>query len=122
MAVIDQIRARYASQRTHVEVPEWGEPDHPLDVYADPFTLADEQTISRFLKDDDPAGFAELVIRKAEDAAGNKLFGKGDKPLLLRTGEARVVKRVAMAIMSGISIEGARKNSGPTPDSSPSTD
>jgi len=109
-ALIDRIRARHHDRLTRIEVPEWGEEDTPLVIYATPYTIADDKAIARFLRDDDPEGFLEIVIRKAMDGNGERLFSLEDRPVLKRTADAAVVKRVAMRIMAGVTREEAEKN------------
>ena len=98
-------------RRTRVEVPEWPDEDgEPTVIYAQPFTIHDDRALHRFVKDDDPAGFVDVIIHKAENSAGDKLFDKGDKPKILRRAKAHVIKRVALQIMASESLEDAEGN------------
>lgn len=107
---MDRIGAAFEA-RTRIEVPEWPDEDgEPTIIYAKPYTIQDDKHLARFVKDDDPTGFVEILVRKAEDEAGDRLFDKGDKPKLLRRGKAHIIKRVALQIMASETLEEAEGN------------
>jgi hypothetical protein len=61
-----------------------------LKLYWKPLTIADRDSINKTMKalnlgkDEDNLDFAiQMVIRKAEDEAGNKLFSDGDRAKLI---------------------------------------
>lgn len=117
MGLIDHIQDLYEGRRTRIEVPEWGKGGIPLTMFAKPYTIADEHRISRWMDKNDSEGFAAVVIMKAEDEDGARLFQGPERVHLVKRGDAEVVKRIAIAIMnSAPSIEEAEGNSGTTPD------
>lgn len=117
---IEAVRARYTGlDRQRIEVPEWGGQDGPFVLWAKPWTLEDERGITRAMRDDNPEGFAAVVLAKAEDEDGAPMFdARADKPVIMRIGEAHVLKRVAYQVMAGTAdVETARGNSAPTASS-----
>lgn len=118
MSLMDRISAAHEARgRLRIEVPEWaGEDGAPCVLYARPYTLADERAIMRDIKDDNPDGFASLVVRKLQYEDGTPAFSLADKPRLLRAADALLIKRLAAQIMAGPphqprSLEEAEKKS-----------
>ena len=64
--------------RKIIDVPEWG-----ITVYAKPLTLADKRILTRNTKPDDVTLFADVLILKAEDKEGKKLYSLEDKQTLM---------------------------------------
>ena len=89
-----------AIDRKLSEVPEWG-----ITVYAKPLTLADKRILTRNTKPDDVTLFADVLILKAEDKEGKKLYSLEDKQTLMRSVDPEVVARVAQDILSVIPVE-----------------
>lgn len=93
-----------------IEVPEWGDDEGPLVIFAEPFTLRDQAKIATITKNQPESEvLAELLIMKCIDESGNKLFSIEDKPALRTQVDAQVVARVATQIM-GVDQEGLEKN------------
>jgi len=111
----DRLKARFASLRVRVVVPEWKDivPDdsegQPA-IYSAPFTLADSTKLQKWIEADSPEGFAHVVMAKAQDEAGDRLFDIGDKAVLLQCCEAHIVSRVGRALMASVDIEDAAGN------------
>ena len=101
-------------QRRIIEVAEWGEEDKPLLIYASAITAGDLKTIQRkhknFLNDMTIDGMVDLIILKAQDVDGNKLFTLEDKVYLM--GEPlNVIASISEKMFGEIdSIEDAEKN------------
>ncbi len=108
--LMDRILSRYSERLTRIVVPEWGDDDGPMVLYAKPYTIQDDKHMTQFLRDDNPEGFVEVLVRKALDAEGHPVFSVEDKPRLRRAADASVIKRVAMEIMASITTEDAEKN------------
>lgn len=113
MSILDAISSHYADQTIRIEVPEWRDvATLPEVIYSRPYTLYDERSMKQFARDDNPDGFAEVVVRKAVDEKGARLFADGDRPALVRVCPAAVLKRIATAIIaSAPSVEDALGNS-----------
>ena len=89
-----------AIDRKIIDVPEWG-----ITVYSQPLTLADKRKLSRNTSPDDPTLFANVLIQKAEDKEGKKLYSLEDKQTLMRSVDPEVVARVAQDILSVVPVE-----------------
>jgi hypothetical protein len=96
MDPIDLVREHFVSLGTRkIEVPEW-----KLTVYAAPVTLAEKNRLYRKSKESDMELLVDLLIMKASDANGQKLFNIDHKPTLLNKADSNVVARVANAILA----------------------
>lgn len=108
-----KIAARRQHKRICVIVPEWGD-DAPLELFAGALTCYDLDRIQKkhkdFLSSQSIEGMVDLIILKAEDKDGERLFSLEDKPHLMREPLA-VVARVSAEMMGSIaSIEDQEKN------------
>ena len=81
MSVIDNAKKHFDSLETKIiEVPEWGEDeDSPLKIYCRPITLSETSKFMKLAKDDEVQLLAYVLIYKALDEAGEKLFTIADK-------------------------------------------
>ena len=89
-----------AIDRKIIDVPEWG-----IIVYAKPLTLADKRILTRNTKPDDVTLFADVLILKAEDKTGNKIYSLEDKHTLMNLVDPEIVARIAQQILDVIPIE-----------------
>jgi len=84
MSAIDNAKKHFAEQDVKViEVPEWGEDDKALKIYSKPLTLAETSKLYKMSKEDDLTMMAYVLIYKALDENGDKLFDLADKNALL---------------------------------------
>ncbi len=75
MSAIDNAKKHFAEQDVKViEVPEWGEDDKALKIYSKPLTLAETSKLYKMSKEDDLTMMAYVLIYKALDENGDKLF------------------------------------------------
>lgn len=96
MDPIDLVREHFVSLGTRkIEVPEW-----KLTIYAAPVTLAEKNRLYKKSKESDMELLVDLLIMKATDANGQKLFTLEHKPTLLNKADSNVVGRVANAILA----------------------
>lgn len=96
MDAIDLVRDHFtALGRKQIEVPEW-----KLTVFSAPVTLGEKNRLYRKSKENDMELLVDLLIMKAEDEAGKKLFEAEHKLTLLNKADANIVARVANAILS----------------------
>ncbi len=115
-ALLARIKSHFAGLGVgKVEVPEWGEDGKSLFVYFSPLTLQEKQRLEQARdREGRIAALADLVVLKAMDAEGKKLFTVEHKAILLRTADTDVLSRIANAIAAGPSQEDAEKNSSGT--------
>ncbi len=112
MSIAKRIAER-TSKKTHIEVEEWGEPGAPEKVYFGPLLAGELNRIQRkhpsFLQSASFEAMVELIVLKAENGQGEKLFTLEDKPILMRE-QVGVISRVAAEMMSGPTVEELEKN------------
>jgi hypothetical protein len=112
MSISKRIAERTSTKR-HVEVAEWGDDGKPEKVYYGPLLAGELNRIQRkhpnFLSSTSFDAMVDLIILKAENGQGEKLFTLEDKAVLMRE-EVGVISNVAAAFMSGTSVEDAEKN------------
>ena len=98
MSLAKRIAASRQSKRKSFEVAEWGEDGVPLTVYVGMLTCADVDRLQRkhpnFMSNPTVAAMVDLIIMKAEDKDGEKLFTLEDKPILMRES-VTIVSKVA---------------------------
>tara|TARA_B100000161_G_scaffold212702_1_gene157581 strand:- start:8500 stop:8835 length:336 start_codon:yes stop_codon:yes gene_type:complete len=110
MSVIDKAKQHFSDQDiTKIEVPEWGDENEPLYIYSKPLSLGETSKLYRLSKEDDLTMMAYVLIYKALDADGNKLFDIGNKSDLLNNVDREVLMRVAQQIMGQEPIEDVKK-------------
>lgn len=111
MSAIDNAVKHFAEQDVKViEVPEWGDEDNPLKIFSKPLTLAETSKLYKMSKDDDLTMMAYVLIYKALDENGDKLFDLSDKNSLLNKVDREVLVNVAQQIMGQEPIEDVKKN------------
>tara|TARA_A100001201_G_scaffold143755_1_gene147235 strand:+ start:4059 stop:4394 length:336 start_codon:yes stop_codon:yes gene_type:complete len=111
MKIIDKAKAHFAEQDvTVIEVPEWGEEDKPLKIYSKPLTLNETSKLYKMSKEDDLTMMAYVLIYKALDENGDKLFDLGDKNALLNQVDREILVDIAQRIMGQKPIEDVKKN------------
>ena len=71
-----------------------------LTVFWHPLTIAERESIQKKSGTDDANEFAlALMIEKAKDKEGNRLFSDGDKAVLRREVEAAVLQEIQLAML-----------------------
>jgi hypothetical protein len=111
MSAIDNAKKHFAEQDVKViEVPEWGNEDKPLKIYSKPLTLSETSKLYKMSKDDDLTMMAYVLIYKALDENGDKLFDLSDKRALLNDVDQQILVDVATQIMGQKPIEETKKN------------
>ena len=70
-------------------------------VYWHPLTIAERESIQKKTDSDDANDFAlQLMIEKAKDENGTRLFQDGDKASLRREIEASVLEEIQLAMVN----------------------
>ncbi len=101
MSVINRATAHYAAQeRLIISVPEWGEPDNPLEIHVLPMTMAEVNMMSKIAskKASNIEQAANIIVVKAKDKDGKRLFTVTDRDKLMQEADYRVVSRIAEKI------------------------
>jgi len=71
-----------------------------LTVYWHPLTIAERESIQKKTGSDDANNYAlQLMIEKALDKDGNRLFQDGDKASLRREIEANILQEIQLAMI-----------------------
>lgn len=96
MDAIDLVREHFASLGTRkIEVPEW-----KLTIYATPVTLAEKNRLYRKSKESDMELLADVLIMKAQNEKGEKMFTIEHKATLLNKADSNVLARTANMILA----------------------
>ena len=114
MTLAKRIAAKRAEQqRGFSDIEEWGEADTPLRLYFTQVSARDIEKVQRkyptFLNEPSMSSMVEMIILKAEDDAGEKLFTLEDKATLL--GEpVNVIAKVFGSVFDAETAEDHEKN------------
>jgi hypothetical protein len=114
MSLAKRIADRQRAARKVIEVKEWGEDDDsPLVIHCGPLLAGEMEKIQRkhpnFFQTATIAGMVDLIILKAENKDGEKLFSLDDKPILMRE-EFSLIASIAGEVISSTSVEEHEKN------------
>ena len=110
MSVIDRVKEHFESQGVKkIEVAEWGEEGQSLVIYSKPFTLGEKRGLFKNAKNDDLGVLVDVIVLKARDANGDKIFKLDDKLTLLNSADPEVIGRVATAMLNTLTYEDAEK-------------
>jgi hypothetical protein len=113
MKIIDRAKTHFESLGVQsIEVPEWKDEDgKPTVIYWNPITLSEKNKL--FKKSDnmsDVSILADIVLMKALDKNGNKVFTLEDKLALMHKVDSDVLSKVATAMVQAINPEEVKKN------------
>ncbi len=101
MKAIDRAKAHFNSLEVKkIVVPEWGDDNAPLEIYAKPLTLQETSKLYRMAQEDDMAMLAYVLIYKALDSNGDQIFSLEDKQTLLTKVDRNVLIKVSNEIMA----------------------
>jgi len=110
----ERISAKTNQNTVRVEVPEWGDENEPMVLFATPLNAGEFSRLQKkhpnFLNDMTVEGLIDMLIMKAMDSEGNKAFDVGDKPILMRQ-PVGLISNVAGQLMGDVtSVEEAKKD------------
>lgn len=93
---IDRVRAHFDSISTakRIEVPEWG-----MTIFCTPVTLAEKARLFKKGAEGNIELLVDVLLLKATDEKGAKLFDVSDRPTFLNRADSNVIGRVASEIM-----------------------
>jgi len=113
MSLGKELAARRKANRRKIEVPAWSTDEETFVMYASDLTCHDVQKIQRkhkdFINNPTVEAMVDLIIQKAEDANGDKLFTLEDKAFLMDE-ELTVISEIAGVFGETVSVEEAEKN------------
>ena len=96
MEAIDLVREHFSSLGTKaIEVPEW-----KLIIHSTPVTLAEKNKLYKKSRESDMELLVDVLIMKATDEKGERLFNIDHRLTLLNKADSNVIARVANAILS----------------------
>ena len=113
MSLGSKIAEKRNKQRRTIQVSEWGD-DAPLSIYVSPVTAGDIDKLQRkhkdFLNNMTISGMVDLIITKAEDADGKRLFTIEDKMFLMGDSVALIADIAGQMFGDVESVGDAEKN------------
>tara|TARA_R100000231_G_scaffold138406_2_gene116689 strand:+ start:1738 stop:2079 length:342 start_codon:yes stop_codon:yes gene_type:complete len=112
MKIIDRAKSHFESLGVQsIEVPEWqDEQGNPTTIYWQPITLAEKKKLFNKTENLNDAGLlADVVVMKALDKDGNKLFSLEDKLALNHKVDSDVLSKIAVAMVQTPSAEDLKK-------------
>ena len=96
MDPIDLVREHFTSLgNKRIEVPEW-----KMTIFSAPVTLGEKNRLYKKSRDSDMELLVDVLIMKASDESGNKMFTIEHKPTLMNKADSNVVSRIANAILT----------------------
>ncbi len=101
MSVINRATAHYAAQeRLIISVPEWGDESGPLMMHVFPMTMAEVNLMQKIAskKASNIEQAANIIVVKAKDESGKRIFSVNDRDKLMQEADYRVVSRIAEKI------------------------
>lgn len=113
MSVLDIAKSHFENLGIQsIEVSEWkDENGNPSVIYWNPITLSEKNKL--FKKSDnmlDAGILADILVMKALDKDGNKLFKAEDKLVLMHKVDSDILSRVATSMVQAINPEEVKKN------------
>lgn len=112
MKIIDRAKSHFESLGVQsIEVPEWeDEKGQPTVIYWNPITLAEKKKLFNKTENLNDAGLlADVVIMKAIDKDGNKIFTIEDKIPIMHKVDSDVLSRIAVAMVQTPTPEELKK-------------
>ncbi|MFS8182123.1 hypothetical protein ACMG4P_11280 [Pseudovibrio denitrificans] len=111
MRAIDRVKSHYKRAKNQViEVPEWGENGEAFKVFYDPMTPKQRKRISDEYDGMDAEAFVEVLVMKAQDENGEKLFNADDKHKLLTEADGAIIGRIALLMLGPCDAKEIEKN------------
>lgn len=115
MSLIDRAKAHFEKLGTQsISIEEWTDEDgNPTIIYWTPITLSEKNKIAQKTGGNvlaDASVLADIVIWKALDKDGKKLFTIEDKIALMHKVDSEILARIANAMVVTPSVEDLKKN------------
>ena len=113
MSIIDSAKSHFESLGVQsIEVPEWkDENGNPSIIYWNPINLYEKNIIFKKSENmSDVNVLADILVMKALDKDGNKIFKPEDKMALMYKVDSDVVAKISNAMVQNITPEEVKKN------------
>lgn len=111
MKAIDRVTGHFdRAKRRKITVPEWGEEGKPFVLYASPMTPLERKKLRAENDSIDAGAHVDVLIAKALDENGNKLFTAADHHKLLTMADGAIIGRIAIDIMMPAKLADLEKN------------
>lgn len=114
MRALDRLKAAVSmkAQRKSVELPDGTE----FEYWMTPLTLAERGRAQKQAKSDDATDFAlQLLVNKAEDENGQRLFAAGDVAELRNALPSSLVEALMLQLLSSEDEDGDEEDEGLDP-------
>lgn len=117
MGLARELRSRRTIDRREILVPAWADDTgQPFKLYCRPITCYDLNEIQKrhpkVLESPTVASMVDLIVMKAEDEGGDKLFTSAEDRMDLMGEETQIISSIAEEMFGQIqSIEELEKNS-----------
>jgi hypothetical protein len=106
MRLIDKVVQHYdAKGKLKIEVPEWADEEFDGCIYYTPVTLIERNKLMPELKKENLDFIVAVIVMKAEDEDGNKLFDLKDKLKLKQHADYHLLDNLANQILQGVTVE-----------------
>jgi hypothetical protein len=115
MGLAKELRNRRKLNAREVLVPAWGDESGAFKLYCRAITCYDLDQLQKkhpnFLNNTTVGAMVDLIVMKAEDEAGHKLFTSADDRIDLMGEETSVISEIANQMFADVqSVEAAEGN------------
>jgi hypothetical protein len=115
MGLAKELRNKRKQEAREVIVPEWGDDSGAFKLYCRAITCYDLDQLQKkhpnFLSNTTIGAMVDLIVMKAEDKAGNKLFTSAEDRMDLMGEETSVISEIANQMFSTVqSVEAHEGN------------
>ena len=116
MGLAKELRNRREVERRRIEVEAWADPDgQPFAMYCYPITCYDVNELQKkhpkFMENTTMAAMIDLIVMKASDEGGDRLFTSPEDRIDLMGEETGVISSIAEQMFAEIqSVEDQEKN------------
>ncbi|MFZ9617779.1 MAG: hypothetical protein ACO29Y_05635 [Holophagaceae bacterium] len=100
MRAVELLRNKFGVSQLYKHEVKSGD-ETLLEIYWHPLTIAERESIQKKSSNDDAGDFAlSLMLEKALDKDGKRLFADGDRATLRREVEASVLQEIQLAMLT----------------------